>query len=430
MHSKDVRYCLTQDKWYIWDSKCWAIDDTAELTKRGHKPVRSIYKEAVNTKDEEKRKAIAKHAIKSEARSRVESMLHSVKPYVPIRPKEFDLHPSLLNVANGIIDLETGELLPHSRDLYLTKVIDINYDKSAECPEWERFIELITGGDEDLQIFLQHAFGYTLTGRTDEHCLFFLHGAGQNGKTTFTETMRILLGDYSQRIGIDALLQFWKQGSAANSDIANMAGARFVLGSEIPENRKLNESLVKDLTGGDAMTARHLYCEPFTFSPTHKLWLFGNHKPRVTGTDLGLWRRMRVVPFNVTIPEEQQRPLSEVLNTFNTEMPGILNWAVEGCLKWQSRGLVMVNSVKDATSEYQTEQDVVQQFLDEMCEMHPEYSVDKSTLYSAFRDWCEDGGEDQAKRKTKKWLTRQMTTRGCKHGGEGNKFLIGLKLKN
>ena len=336
----------------------------------------------------------------------------------------------LLNVTNGVIDLETGELLPPSRDLFLTKIIDIEYDKNAKCPEWENFIELITGGDKELQFFLQLAVGYTLTGQTDEHCLFFLYGTGQNGKTTFTETIRRLLGDYAQRIDIEALMQYWKQGNAANPHIASMAGSRFVLSSEIPENRKLNESLVKDLTGGDAMTARYLFSNPFTFSPTHKLWLFGNHKPKVSGTDWGFWRRIRVIPFNVTIPEKSRRPMSKVLASFNEELPGILTWAVGGCLLWQSNGLEMVGIVKDATIEYRTEQDLVQQFLDEKCEMHPENKVDKGVLFDTWRNWCEDVGEKQAKRRTKKWLTRQMTSRGCEHTGEGKRMLSGVKLRN
>ncbi len=225
-------------------------------------------------------------------------------------------------------------------------MINVVYDSDAKCPEWEKFLDLVTGGDQDLQSFLQLAVGYTLTGRTDEHCLFVLYGTGSNGKTTFTETIRLLLGDYAQRVNIESLMQSWGSGQAATPDIANMAGARFVLSSEIPENRKLNESLVKDLTGGDAITARKLFANPFTFTPNHKLWIFGNHKPRVAGTDEGIWRRIRVVPFNVTIPKEQRRQMSDVLEVFQNEMPGILAWAVNGCILWQVNGLPIPEAVQ------------------------------------------------------------------------------------
>jgi putative DNA primase/helicase len=428
-HSPDVRYCFTWEKWLIWDGKRWAIDDTAELQRKAHQTVRNIYIEAANAKDDNKRRAIASHAIHSESRSRIENMLHSAKPYVPILPSELDSQPMLLNVANGVIDLTTGELMPHKREYLLTKLIDIEYNPDAQCPQWNKFLDLVTAEDGDLTHFLQKAIGYSITGRTDEHCLFFLYGMGVNGKTTFTETIRRLLFDYAQRIDIEALMQNWNLGTAANPHIASMAGARFVLASEIAENRKINESLIKDLTGGDSLSARFLFSNPFTFIPMHKLWIFGNYKPKVSGMDWGFWRRIRVVPFNVTIPEGIRRPMSEVLDLFQAEMPGILAWAVLGCLIWQANGLDLPEAVDNATGEYRTEQDVLQQFIDEECIQHPDHQVEKDRLFTAWRNWCEDGGEEQAKRRSKKWLTRQLTTRGFQHGGDGNKCLIGLKLK-
>jgi putative DNA primase/helicase len=236
------------------------------------------------------------------------------------------------------------------------------------------------------------------------------------------------MGDYAQRTDIEALMAKWNTGQA-NPHVADMAGARFVLASEIPENRKINEALIKDLTGGDSMTARHLFSNPFTFTPSHKLWLFGNHKPRVTGTDWGFWRRMRVIPFNVTIPEDVQKPFSEVMDVFEKEMPGILSWAVLGSVLWQTEGLDMVKAVEDATKEYRTEQDIVQQFFDECCEAHPDHSIAKGALYLAWREWCEGSGEDQARRRSKTWFTRQMTKRGFESGGAGRQFLNGLRLK-
>lgn len=427
-HSQDVRYCFIWEKWLSWDGKRWAIDDTAELIRKAHTSVRNIYIEASNAKDDEKRKEVAKHALRSEARSRIENMLHSAKPYVPVRPDELDCHPMLLNVSNGVIDLTSGNLLPHKQEHMITKLVEVDFQPEAECPKFLDFLNLITGGDQELIYFIQKAIGYSLTGRTDEHCLFFLFGLGQNGKTTFLEAFRRLLNDYAQRIDIEALMQNWNLGTAANPHVASMAGSRFVLASEIAENRKLNESLLKDLTGGDSLTARFLFSNPFTFTPMHKLWIFGNYKPNVSGTDWGFWRRMRVVPFNVTIPEDVRRPMSEVLDEFEDEMPGILNWAVSGCLFWQSDNLEMSDAVKDATSEYRTEQDLVQQFLDEKCVMHPEYRIEKDQLYSTWRQWCDDAGEIQAKKRGRRWLTRQMTTRSFEHGGDGNRYLIGLKL--
>ena len=178
-------------------------------------------------------------------------------------------------------------------------------------------------------------------------------------------------------------------GSAANPYVANMAGTQFVLASEIAENRKINKSLIKDLTGSDAISARFLFSNPFTFIPQHKLWLYGNHKPKVGGTDWGFWRRMRVLPFSVTISDDIKKPMSEVMAIFEAEMSGILTWAVMGALFWQTEGLDMAPAVKNATIEYRTEQDLLQQFLDEKCELHPDHQADKDKLFTAWRDWCE-----------------------------------------
>jgi len=426
---KDVKFCGKWESWLVWDSRRWVVGDNTSLRRLAYQTIRNIYNEAAEQKEDEARRAIAKHAIRSESRSRIENMIHLAKAYLPVEPEDLDKYAMVLNVSNGIVDLKTGDLLPHSREYMMTKIIDIPYFHDAEAPKWNRFIELITGGDRELAYFLQLAVGYTLTGQTDEHCLFFLYGAGMNGKSTFTETIRRLMGDYARRTDIEALMASWTRGANATPHVADMVGARFVLASEIPENRKLNESLLKDLTGGDSITARHLFGNPFTFTPVHKLWIFGNHKPRVSGTDWGFWRRMRLIPFSVTIPDDVRRPMSDVLSDFEKEMPGILAWAVLGCIFWQNSGLESVPAVSDATSEYRTEQDIVQLFIDEKCELHPDYSIEKKNLYRVWREWCEDAGEEQARRKSKTWFTRQLTMRDLKSGGRGGGSIMGIRLK-
>jgi putative DNA primase/helicase len=428
-HSKNVRYCFAWECWLVWDGKRWVKDNTAELQRLAHETVRGIYSKAASVKDENRRRDIAAHALRSESRSRIDNMLHLSKPYLEVKPEELDQQPMLLNVRNGIIDLTTGTLLPHEKKYFLTKYIDVDYIPDAECLEWNRFIDLITGGDKELAHFLQKAVGYSLSGNTDEHCIFFLYGSGLNGKTTFLETIRRLLSSYTTRIEIGAIMESHKNGNAANPYVANMAGARFVLGSEIAEDRKLNEALIKDLTGSDAISARLLFGNPFTFIPQHKLWLYGNYKPKVDGTDNGFWRRMRVVPFIVTIGDEIRKPMSEVTVIFDAEMSGILNWAIQGCQYWQNEGLDMASAVENATAEYRTEQDLLQQFLDEQCSQGPNLQVDKEKLLDAWRNWCRNAGEDHAMRRTKNWLTRQMTSRGFTHGGDGKRFLLGVGLR-
>jgi putative DNA primase/helicase len=432
MHSGDVRYCFEWERWLVWDGQRWAVDKNADLTRRAHQTIRAIYSEAGSVHDEERRKNLVRHALKSESRAKIENMIYTSRPYVPVSIEELDRCPMLLNAKNGTVDLTTGELLPHDKGKMITKLVDIDYDPDAKCPHWEEFINLVAGGDNALAYFIQVAVGYTLSGLTDESALFFLYGDGANGKTTFTEAIRRMMGDYAQRIDIEALLQSWGNSNVATPHVANMAGARFVLASEIPENRKLNESLIKDLTGGDSMTARYLHENPFTFTPVHKLWIFGNHQPKVSGRDLGIWRRLKVIPFVVTSPEGIRRPMSAVLDMFDTEMPGILAWAVRGCLFWQGANLADAEpqSVRDATKEYKSEQDVFQQFLDENTESHPDYSVDKKHFYTTWRNWCEDMGEIQARRRSQKWVTRQLTKRDEYNlGGDGNSLIKGLRVK-
>ena len=429
-HGNSVKYCYEWGKWLVWDEHRWVINANAELMKLAHATVRSIYSEAADSLNEERRKAIIKHASSSEANWKVENMLSSAKSYLAIRPDMLDQNPLLLNVANGVIDLSTGSLLPHDPHYLITKQIDVDYDINADCCKWKEYLDLVTGGNQNLQNYLQLAVGYTLTGRTDEQCLFMLYGEGSNGKTTFTETIRRLMGDYGSRVNIESFMQSWSSGRGATPDIASMAGTRFVLSSEIPENRKIDKSLIKDLTGGDAITARRLYQEPFTYTPTHKLWIYGNHKPQILGTDEGIWRRLRIIPFLTLIPIDQRRRMTEVLAEFQNEMPGILTWAVNGCLIWLKNGLPLVDAVQSATAEYRDEQDLVMQFLEEMCEINPDFSIDKDEFYKAWREWCVVTGEKEATKRTKKWLTHQMTSKGYKHGGAQKHTLFGLQMKN
>ncbi len=189
------------------------------------------------------------------------------------------------------------------------------------------------------------------------------------------------------------------------------------------------KSLAKDLTGGDAVTARFLFSNPFTFEPSHKIWLYGNHRPKVEGTDLGFWRRIRVIPFPVTIPDDIKRPMGELMEIFNKEIPGILNWAILGCLLWQNDGLVMPEAVNKATTEYRTEQDQVLQFITDNCELHPDYSAFKDSFYTTWRKWCDDQGEDELKRHSKNWVTSRLRENNFPSGGDGKKYYIGLRLK-
>ncbi len=255
---------------------------------------------------------------------------------------------------------------------------------------------LISGinGNEDLIAYLQRAFGYSLTGLIWEQILLFLHGIGANGKSVFLEILIALLGEYAVSTIIETIIV--KQRGIPN-DVARLAGARVVAVSETAEGQRLNESLVKDLTGGDTVTARFLHREFFDFRPEFKLWIRGNHHPQIRGTDDGIWRRIHLIPFTVQIREgERDKGLTDKLRE---ELPGILAWAVKGCLEWQRTGLRAPVEVLNAVQGYRKEMDTLGTFLDERCVIGNEFSITAKELYAAYTEWCKTAGEHQASQK-------------------------------
>jgi len=425
-HRQRLFFCFDLGKWAAWNGKIWRLGDEVAVRQAADEAVRLIHGEAANTHDPDQRKAIARWALQSESRVRIVNMLELAKHRMAIPAGELDGYPDLLTCENGVINLKTGALQPHDPTLRLTKMVEAIYDPTAQCPTWEAFLRLITCGDSELEHFLQVAVGYSLTGRTDSQCFFLLYGQGRNGKTTFVEAIRRLAGDYAVKISVEALLAH-RNGNGATPDVANLRGARFAVASEIPQQRSLNESLVKDLTGGDTLVARHLYGNPFTFTPTHKLWLFGNHKPTIRGDDLGIWRRVKMIPFKAIIPPEHQRPMTEVLCEFDQERSGILRWAVDGAIEWYRSGLPRCAAVDQATEDYRSESDMVTQFLAECCEAGVNYRVAKAELYATFKQWmAEQFGE---KAPGQRWLTTRLLQRGYQLGGHSRGEVIGLQLR-
>jgi len=285
------------------------------------------------------------------------------------------------------------------------------YDKDAKCPHWIDFMNMITESDQDYVKYLQKIIGYSLTGSVDDHSFFFLYGKGKNGKSTFTKVLQLLSGDYYSQADADDVMLGYKRSNQATPAIARLKGNRIVVASEVGEQKKLNEVQVKNLTGGDTIVARHLYCEPMSFEPTHHLFVYGNHKPTITGDDEGIWRRVRILPFNVTIPDDVVMDMKDVIDMFKEELDGILTWAVQGALLWKEEGLDMPRVIRNAVGDYRTEQDVFQLFLDDMVDMKPSGVISKEDLFKAYKSWCIENNEDMDR--TKRWTTSQMKTRDC-----------------
>lgn len=418
-HGQDLRYCHNWGKWLVWDGRRFAIDETGEPDRRAEETIRSIYAEAAEVEDKSERKALVDHARRSESRNRLQAMVALAQHKCPVRSGDLDSDPWLLNVANGVLDLRTGELHAHARERLCTKLAPINYDPGAVCPTWDAFLSRIMSGNSNLVAFLQRAVGYSLTGNTSEQCLFILHGTGANGKSTFLTTIGALLGDYAAQTPTDTLMV--KRGESIPNDLARLVGTRFVTAVEAEEGRRLAESLVKQLTGGDKITARFMRAEWFEFTPRFKVWLGTNHRPAIRGTDHGIWRRIRLIPFTVTIPESERDP--DLPEKLREELPGILAWAVRGCLEWQRSGLGVPDEVKRANDMYRAEQDVLAGFLDQCCVVAEGARAKVGDVWEAYVSWS---GE----RISPKALSQRLQERGfrSKKGRAGVRFWLGLGL--
>jgi putative DNA primase/helicase len=389
-HGADLRYCHPWRKWLAWDGSRFPEDQTGEVDQRAKQTTRAMLRDAAKIADDDKRKKAVQWALASDSRAKREAMivLATSEPRIPITPDQLDRDPWLFNVANGTIDLKTGNLRPHSREDLLTKIAPVEYLPNATRPMWERFIADVLP-DPDVRRFVQKAVGYSLTGSIREQIMLFLYGTGANGKSVLLTVLLWLLGDYGMQATPDVLVAHGTDRHP--TELADLCGKRLVATIEVEEGRQLAESLVKWLTGGDTIRARRLYENHWSFQPTHHIWLVANHRPVVRGQDYALWRRLRLVPFTVTIPEEQRDP--DLAEKLKDEAAGILAWAVEGCLAWQREGLQAPVGVKVATDTYKSEQDTVGRFITDKCIEGPHGRVKAGDLYREYRSWAEAAGE-------------------------------------
>ncbi len=401
-HGDDLRYCHLWSKWLVWEGKRWAVDDSGEVERRAKETVRAMFHEAGPDNE-----TLAKHALRSNARPRIEAMIALARsePGIPVAPGDLDADPLLLNVENGTIDLHSGELREHRCEDLITKLAPIEYDREAKAPRFLRFLSEIFDGDEDLSGFVQRFAGYSLTGSTKERAFAILHGRGKNGKSTLIELLQGVMGDYATTTDTETILAKRYQG--VSNDVAALKGARFVATAEVEQGRALAESKVKSLTGSDTVTARFLYAEPFSFKPEFKLWLSTNNKPVIKGTDDAIWDRIRLVPFTQRFEGAQaDNRLPEKLGA---EAAGVLAWMVEGCLQWRQSGLGEPKRVRTATEGYRAEMDTLAGFIDECCIVHPEAWCKFADLYAAYTRWCEESNEQPEK---KRRFADSLTERG------------------
>jgi len=418
------RYCAENHQWYAHDGLRWALDETQKTVHAARTVIQSLYRDLADEPDEKERAKLEKMAKASRRWNVMKSVVSiaGTDPHFAVRVEQFDTRKNCVNVKNGVLNLDTGVLEARDRSELLTRVVPVEYNPHAECPLWEKFLRE-TQPDEEMRKFLQRAIGYSITGDTSEECVFINQGGGANGKSTAMETIAHILGDYSMALPPTTLLV--EKFDSIPNDLAKLPSVRFCTVMETDEGKRLSEARIKSLASGERMPARHLYKGWFEFEPDAKFWLTSNHKPEVKGTDDGIWRRLRLIPWKVRFEgEDRDLALKEKLRA---EAEGIFAWIVRGHSMWKATGLAEPRQVVLATAEYRGEEDIIGAFLEECCVLGAQRLVPNRRLRPAYENWCKENGHQPASN-TK--LGRSLEARGFRserRGGLG-RVRIGLDV--
>lgn len=429
LFGENVRYCYTEKKWYFYNSMRWSVDNLGVILRMADKCVEAmkaeakLYLQADEESGGDMAKAFEKHMKSSRSNKSKKAMLNEIEHHLPILPIQMDRYKMALNTPSGIINLKNGDVKAHNPEYYFTKITSVDCAEAADCPRWLAFLDDIFAGDKDLIRYIQKAVGYSLTGSTAEQCAFFLYGTGRNGKSTFIDVIRDVFGDYAANIQPETIMVKSSQSNAINSDIARLKGARLVTSVEPNEGVRLNEGLLKQLTGDDTVTARKLYSEEFEFKPEFKLWMATNHKPIIRGTDTGIWRRIHMIPFDVQIPEDKVD--KNLTHKLKAEMTGIFKWCIDGCLMWQREGLQMPAAVLKSVREYRREMDVISAFIEDKCTL--EGTVQASMLYAAYVSWA-DSNNEYCMSNTK--FSTELAKRFEKIKGRNYNYFTGISIRS
>ena len=387
-----IRYNFENKMWKIWNGKFWQNDVTLQIKNYAEVIINEMKIEAMRAEDEQDRKSKIRNVQRAFNSAGKEALLKEAQHLegIPCVNADFDNLDFMLNAQNGVIDLTNGKLIEHDKSYMMSNYINVPISKNKEPKQWLKFLDEIFLGDKNVIRFIQKSMGYTLTGSIREQVLFILYGDGNNGKSVFIDILNKLYGDYSITAQVETVLER-KSGSNYTSDLARLKGARFVTTGENNEGSKLNEGLVKQLTGGGKITARFLYGTEFEFYPNFKLWLETNHKPIIRGTDKGIWRRIIPIPFKYKVSDNQRD--KNLVFKLEQELPDILAWAVEGCLVWQKEGLVPPEAILESVQEYKNEMDIMTSFLTEMCEEIKDWETNANDIYSEYEKWAKQSNE-------------------------------------
>ena len=424
-----IHYNHVDGCWIYWDGVRWASDENVEIKRRADKMLADMAKDLKEMQDDPAYNAYKKHLSRSRSHRGKEGFIAEARHLegVPVLPSEMDRAGNAFNVRNCLISLKTGRTAEHDKKYMISKLAPVTYDENAKCPRWDRFIEEITCGDKSLQLYLQRMIGYCMTAYTKEQCMFFLYGNGSNGKSVFVDTIAYMLGEYAASCQPETVMMR-DRNNTARGDLARLKGARMVVTSEPNDGCRLDEGIVKQMTGGteNKLTARFLYGREFEFSPEFKIVMSTNYKPVIKGTDNGIWRRVRLIPFTAEFTKENRDP--QLTEKLRRELPGILNWAIAGAVGWCKEGLPPCAIIDEAGQEYRSEMDRVQQFLDDCTTRSESSSTQASTLYKCYKAWCSEQGDRFPVGSTKFFM--ELKRRFKSRKTEAYNEYIGIKIND
>lgn len=421
-HADDLRYVSGWGRWLKWDGARWVHEDTLEVFDLARVVCREFARDARTdgALSDSQRSRVATVYGKSQTVTSVEKLAKADRRHAATT-KQWDTDPWLLNTPSGVVDLRDGTLHQQRRDAYMTKITAVA--PGGECPTWRRFLDVATHGDTELQTFMQRLAGYSLTGVTREQILAFVYGPGGNGKGTFINTLQWVMGDYATTAAMDLFTERKHEGHP--TELAGLMGARLVTAQETEEGKRWAEARIKAMTGGDPIKARFMRQDEFEFMPQFKLLIAGNHKPGLKSVDEAIRRRLRLIPFDVEIPAEKRDHM--LADKLRAEGPGILQWAIEGCLDWQRDGLPTPARVMAATEDYLEQQDSFGLWLEE-CTVRIRGHTRRGHLYESFKAWAERSGEYAIPQK--RWVAT-LTQRGFECGERGGyPVVLGLGIKD
>ncbi len=426
-----LKFNAVDKKWFFFNGSYWQEDiGNQRVELAAERVANSIKKEkpelSFSTKTDEDKAMNEWYRFQKDSRSHMAKMhmIDEFKKYVIVKHGEFDKEDMLLNTESGYVDLSSGELHDHDIDKKFSHQTVAEYSDNVDAPLWEKFLNQIFNNDEELIHYVQKAIGYSFTGSVDEQCLFILNGRGRNGKSVFSNVVSDVAGNYAKQMNVQTIVAKKNQSGSANSDVARLEGARIVTSSELNEGDRFDESLVKQLTGGDKILARFLYGSEFEYKPKFKIWMATNHLPIIRGTDDGIWRRIKIIPFNIQIPKEKVDKKLEY--KLKAEYTGILNWIVQGAIMWQQEGLEDPEAVTKVIEAYRAEMDPLDAFLEERCTTGQNYSIKARDMYDAYHGWAKES-EEYKMSMTK--FGREMGKKLIKIHKRDGTYYVGLKLK-